>query len=288
MNKVILVINLEKKQGFEISKKIISWLQDNQIGVVLKKISLRDLARGSLDLDDIDSIEKVDCIMVLGGDGTILNCARTAAKFNIPVLGINLGQLGFLTEIEVDEVIPALKILVAGEYRIEERMMIEAVVYRKGEIVETSIGLNDAVITKGAFARLIDLEIAVNNEFFSSYAADGLIIASPTGSTAYSLSAGGPLVPPDLELMLITPICPHTLTSRPLVISAKNTVKVSILSFQNETMLTLDGQHGFYLEQNDEIRIRKAPYSARFIKLKGRSFFSVVREKLRVGRNRHD
>ena len=287
MDKVILVINLEKEQGFDICKEIISWLQDNQIGVELKKISSRDLARGSLELEDIDSIEKVDCIIVLGGDGTILNCARSAARFNIPVLGINLGQLGFLTEIEVDEVIPALEILVAGEYRTEERMMLEAVVFRQGNIVETSIGLNDAVITKGAFARLIDLEIAVNNEFFSSYAADGLIVASPTGSTAYSLSAGGPLVPPDLELMLITPICPHTLTSRPVVISAENTVQVKVLSFQNETMLTLDGQHGFNLEQNDEIQIRKAPYSAKFIKLKGRSFFSLVREKLREGRNRH-
>lgn len=283
MNKVILVMNLEKENVLDIAKQVMVWFEQNNIQVEAIKISSTELAKGEINIKQEMINPQPGCIIVLGGDGTILSCARSVANLNVPVLGVNLGRLGFLTEIEVQDIEPALEKLIVGDYGVEERMMIQAQVYRNGEIVEDSIGLNDAVITKGAFARLIHLAIYVDDQFYSTIPADGLIVSSPTGSTAYSLSAGGPLVPPDLELMLVTPICPHTLTSRPLVVSAEKSIKVKFLSYHKESMLTLDGQHGFQLQQEDEIVIKKAAFTAKFVKLTGRNFFTLVRKKLKEG-----
>lgn len=162
-------------------------------------------------------------------------------------------------------------------------MMLEARVYRRGKWIERSSALNDAVVTKGAFARLIFLETYVNNEYVATYPTDGLIIASPTGSTAYSLSAGGPLVSPELELMLVTPICPHSLWARPLVIGADEEIKINVNSQNEEVMLTMDGQYGFRLEQNDTVVVTKSPFRAKFIRLKNRSFYYLLRKKLSEG-----
>lgn len=221
-----------------------------------------------------------ECLLVLGGDGTILNGARLAAPFGLPLLGINLGQVGFLTEVDVPEITEALDALLAGTYFVEERMMLEASVYRGTERVASFIGLNDAVISKGAFARLISLETYINEEYVNTYRADGLIVAVPTGSTAYSLSAGGPLVAPGLDLLLITPICPHTLSSRPVVIGPEHSVRVSLPSVHGEAALTIDGQRGFSLRQNDVVVVRRCQHRARLIKLKKSSFFGLLRQKL--------
>ncbi len=285
MNSIGIIVNVEKPDINQITAHIVSWLENNGIKVYVNIVG--DLC-GTTQMQtctEKELIENCQCVIVLGGDGTLLHSARLIAAGDIPIFGVNLGQLGFLTEIELNDLTPALEKLVSGEYRIEERMMIQATVYRNGKEISKFYGLNDAVITKGAFARLIRLKTYVNNEYVDIYPADGLIISSPTGSTAYSLSAGGPLVVPNLELMIVTPICPHTLSSRPLVVDRDSIIKVELQSTQAEIMLTIDGQRGHSLKSFDEIIVQKSPHNAKFIKLSNRGFYEILRKKLKEGRN---
>ncbi|MHB8171984.1 MAG: NAD(+)/NADH kinase [Thermincolia bacterium] len=278
-----LVVNLDKPKGLEIAQTMVKWLEERGMEVILAQKDPCDYTKGDVQCFDEEAMSRVDCVIVLGGDGTLLQTARFVAPNGVPIFGINFGQLGFLTEIEVPDIFPALEKLINGDYQLEERMMLEAAVLRNGQEVERSNALNDVVITKGAFARLIKLEAYVDGEHATTFPADGVVIATPTGSTAYSLSAGGPLVPPSLELMLLTPICPHALTSRPQVVCPGSEVKIVLVSNQGPVMLTMDGQHGYQLEHFDEVVIRRAPYRAKFVKLKGRSFFQVLREKFKEG-----
>ncbi|MTI79958.1 MAG: NAD(+)/NADH kinase [Firmicutes bacterium] len=287
MNTIGMVLNKEKYKVAPVVKKIYHWLKNNNINVLMSDECAETLEQpeSGHPLPQLSRLS--DCMLVWGGDGTILNCTRYAAPFGTPLYGINAGRLGFLTEVDIPDILPGLESLLSGDYTIEERMMIEAQVYRQGKLVESSRGLNDAVISKGAFARMIWLRIYANNELINSYPADGVVIASPTGSTAYSLSAGGPLVGPNLDLMVITPICPHTLSARPLVISPDNVVSVTTEISRGEVMLTIDGQYGFSLEANDEVQVRRAPYKAKFIKTKKNSFYSVLRDKLEEWNSSH-
>lgn len=227
--------------------------------------------------------ERADCLLVLGGDGTLLSCARACAPFGTPLFGINLGRLGFLTETELPDLYSSLDKLFGNRYQIEKRMMLQARIMRGKEVIEETTALNEVVITKGGFARIIMLKVFVDGKYFNTYPADGLIVSTPTGSTAYSMSAGGPLVAPSLDLMIITPVCPHALWARPLIISSHSRVKVILLSEQREAMLTMDGQKGVKLMQGDAVIISRAPYQAKFIKLAGRDFFTILRKKLRQG-----
>lgn len=222
--------------------------------------------------------------IVLGGDGTLLSAARRAAPMRIPILGVNMGNLGFLTEVEPADVGDALRALKAGDFGIEERTMVEVRVRRKGSTIETLIGLNDIVITKGAFARLISLDVFVNEEYYAKFTADGVIICSPTGSTAYSLSAGGPLVNPNIDVLLVTPICPHTLFSRSLVIAGSDTVRVVVDAPHEQVAVTVDGQIGLALESGDEVIVGRAPHVTRFVKLHDRNFYGVLRGRLKEDR----
>ena len=278
-----LAVNLSKKCVISLVEKTIKWLESQACTILIEPHVAHTLGRPDLAVDSPGIIKNADCLITFGGDGTLLQTTRLVAPLGIPVFGVNLGHLGFLTEIDIPDITASLEKLLAGQYSIEERMMLEARVLRDGQIVTKVIGLNDAVITKGAFARLILLETYVNSDFVGTYPADGMIVATPTGSTAYSLSAGGPLVTPDLEVMIITPICPHTLTARPMVISANNLVRVLIPRIPGEVMLTVDGQHGCKLVQNDEVLINKANFNAKFLKIKDVSFFDVLREKLKEG-----
>lgn len=286
MNTFGLAVNLNKEGVRELVLQIICWLEERGCTVLMNEDTARPLGL-PVGVSQSQLAERAQCMLVLGGDGTLLRTARKMASTGIPLIGVNLGRLGFLTEIDIPEVLPALEQLLNGQYSIDERMMLEALVYRQGLVVEHSVGLNDAVITKGAFARLILLETHVNDEYVNTYPSDGLIIASPTGSTAYSLSAGGPLVTPALDLMLITPICPHSLWGRPVVIAPDSTIKVVVLSSRGEVMLTMDGQHGFSLRQDDHVIVRRAMQKARFLRLKGRSFFEVLRKKLKAEEDRN-
>jgi len=283
MKKIGFIVNMQKESAPAIAKQVVNWLIENDMEVYLTNETADALSFSNhgVKVDDLFAIS--DCILVLGGDGTLLNTARVVAGKNIPLLGINLGQLGFLTELEVDKIIYGLEELKAGHFHIEERIMLESYVYRDGKEVGNFHALNDIVITKGAFARMIEVAAYVDNEFLTNYPADGLIIASPTGSTAYSLSAGGPIVSPDLDIIIITPVCPHTLYARPVVISHDQSVKVILLSNTGEVMLTVDGQDGLPLKVKDEIIVKKSSLTTKLIKLRNRSFYDILREKLKDG-----
>ncbi|MDK2986396.1 MAG: kinase [Clostridia bacterium] len=278
-----LIINLEKERSIQVATQIIEFFKERKIEVLLPPSNAKAVGYPDLTFMEEKLPENMDCILVLGGDGTFLNTARTMADKDIPILGINLGQLGFLTEIDPEDLFEGLQKLLDGQYYIEERMMLKASVERGGLETESFTALNDIVVTKGAFARMIELKTYVGSQYVATYPADGLIISSPTGSTAYSLSAGGPIVAPELEVMIFTPICPHTLHARPMIINPNECLKVTVLSKQSEVMLTVDGQHGFKLQEGDIISITKSKYTTKLVRLKDRCFYSVLREKLRDG-----
>jgi NAD+ kinase len=281
LKKFGLVVNLNKKEVGQLVRQITQWLEDRGCEVMIKEDTAQILDLSRLGVSQEQLFGQAECVVVFGGDGTMLWTARKVAKSGTPIIGINMGHLGFLTEIDIPEALADLGKILDGHYFVEERMMLEASVYREGKIVESSVGLNEAVISKGAIARLIHLEAYVNDKLVNKYHADGLIIASPTGSTAYSLSAGGPLVMPDHDLILLTPICPHTLWSRPIVIAPDSIIKVVIIADGGAVTLTMDGQYVFRLRQYDEIIIRRASRKAKFIRILGRNFFEVLRNKLR-------
>jgi NAD+ kinase len=223
-----------------------------------------------------------DLLLVLGGDGTLLAMARLVGDLGVPILGVNLGGLGFLTALTVDELFPALEAYLESGLVIEERMMLAATVSRQGERLSEYVALNDIVITKSAMSRIIRLEVAVDEQFATGYRADGLIISTPTGSTAYCLSAGGPIVFPTMDAMVLTPICSHTLTNRPIVLPASQRIEVTLLTDQ-DVMLTADGQVGFALRQWDSVEVRRATARTRLLRFPQKHFFSVLRTKLKWG-----
>ncbi len=230
-----------------------------------------------------DSIGTVDLIVVLGGDGTLLSTARRTAGLRIPILGVNMGHLGFITDMEMQDLFPRLDQLVRGDYLVEPRMMLDAEVRRDGRSVARFLALNDAVVTKGPLSRMITLEAYVGNEYLAAYRADGIIISTATGSTAYSMSAGGPIVSPELDLMIVTPICPHTLSARPIITSDRHAIRIVLKSDPLDVMLTIDGQTGFALQKDDEVLVVRAVAAANLVRLRGRPFFEIVRLKLREG-----
>lgn len=225
---------------------------------------------------------QVDVLLVLGGDGTLLSMARLVGNLGVPILGVNLGGLGFLAALTVDELYPALESLLRDELVIEERMMLVATVSRQGERLSEYAALNDMVITKSAMSRIIRLEVAVDGELATGYRADGLIISTPTGSTAYCLSAGGPIVYPTMDAVVLTPICSHTLTNRPIVLPASLRIEVTLATDQ-DVMLTADGQVGFALKPWDTVEIRRASARTRLLRPPHKHFFSVLRTKLKWG-----
>jgi NAD+ kinase len=225
---------------------------------------------------------QVDLLLVLGGDGTLLSMARLVGDLGVPILGVNLGGLGFLTALTVDELFPALEAYLAGELVIEERMMLAASVSRQGERLTEYVALNDMVITKSAMSRIIRLEVAVDGQVATGYRADGLIISTPTGSTAYCLSAGGPIVFPTMDAVVLTPICSHTLTNRPIVLPASQRIAITLLTDQ-DVMLTADGQVGFALRQSDTVEVSRAAPRTRLLRFPQKHFFSVLRTKLKWG-----
>lgn len=288
MKTIGLVANLDKGGVTGLIRDITGWLEDRGCQVLMDEKTALLTGREQQGRNWAGLTGESDCIMVLGGDGTLLGCARMVAAAGVPIAGINLGRLGFLTEVDLPELYPVLDGLLAGQYVVEERMMLTARVFRNDEEVKVISGLNDTVISKGAFARLIVLQVVVNDEVVGAYPADGLIVATPTGSTAYSLSAGGPLVVPNLELMLVTPICPHTLWARPLVIAGDSTVEVTLLSRQGEVMITVDGQHGYRLRTGDRVKVERAEFKAKFLRLTNRSFFNILWNKLKEGDRPHE
>ena len=224
-----------------------------------------------------------DLLIVLGGDGTLLAAARLLGERQVPILPVNLGGLGFLTSVTLDDLYPVLEQAITGQARYSERVMLESRVMRQGKPFHCARALNDAVLNKAALARIIDLELRVNGEFVCNYKADGLIVSTPTGSTAYSLSAGGPIVYPIVSAFVITPICPHTLTNRPLVIPDSAKIEVGFAGGEAPIYLTLDGQVGVEIRAEDVVTLSAAAERLRLVRPQKKSYFSVLRDKLKWG-----
>ena len=237
-----------------------------------------------LEVDPDDLAASADLVLVLGGDGTMIATSRLIGDVEVPVLGVNYGGLGYLTEFRIEELYDALEMILADNYRLDKRVMLAVELHRGDEVLTLNRVLNDVVINKSAVARIIEIEAYLNRQFVSSFRADGLIVATPTGSTAYNLSAGGPIIFPSMNAVVITPICPFTLSNRPLVVPDSAVIELLMKSDQDEVMLTLDGQVGFPLKVEDRVVIRKSRTTFNLIQPSYRNYFDVLRDKLRWGR----
>jgi len=263
---------------------LIAWLHEHGAKVVCDTETgecIGALAGETLRREDLPG--HADLLIVLGGDGTLLSAARQAAPRKVPILAVNLGGLGFLTTVSNDELYLILEEIFSGKHRISERVMLQAEIVRAGSVVRRQIALNDAVLNKAALARIMDLELRVNGEYVTTYKADGLIVSTPTGSTAYSLAAGGPIVYPIVEAFVIAPICPHTLTNRPLVVPDSVKIEIEFRSEDDAVFLTLDGQVGIELARGDQVQISKAPDKLRLVRPAKKTYFEILRSKLKWG-----
>lgn len=264
---------------------LLDWLAQRKLQALFDQETAHCLGRtDGLPREEIP--KQVDLLVVLGGDGTLLAAARLVDEHKVPILAVNLGSLGFLTEITIDEMYTVLEDVLAGRQQTSRRRLLEAEVRRGGKAVASYRALNDAVLHKTDMARMLDYAVDIDGVFVSQFRADGLIISTPTGSTAYSMAAGGPIVFPSLEAFLITPICPHMLTNRPLVIPATAQIDVRLKSAQESPYLTVDGQVGMGLQEEDTVRVRKSDRVIELITSPNRNYFQLLRSKLRWGEGR--
>lgn len=286
MKQVYLIVNTTKDQDLDFAYEVIEWLQEQEVDVFVDTKLHAEYEIGEKYLKHEHELDTIDFAIVMGGDGTIIHSARRLAQHGVPILGINLGSLGFLTQIEQCEWKESLSQVLEGKYQIQNRMMLEAKVYNnvEGTSSSRSFGLNDVVISRMALSRMVGFSLFVNDEFVNFYSADGVILATPTGSTAYNLSAGGPILEPNGETMVVTPICPHSLGSRSLVLSSKDVVRITFEHnrrlWENDLMLTVDGQEGIKLSSDSEIIIKKSNLITRLLKLEGHNFYKALRHKL--------
>lgn len=283
MKTIAILLNPDKKDAVDLVRTLVPRLQDRGANVVMERDAAR-VTEWPQFAGDAKRLTSSDFALVLGGDGTLLRASRLMAPAGVPMLGIRFGKFGFMTDVEPNAAEKAIDCVLEGRHQIEERIMLRAGVQRAGREIATATALNDAVIHKGPLARMLRLEAYVSEKYIATYQADGLIIATPTGSTAYSLSAGGPLVTPDLNVTIITPICPHTLNVRPLIVSSRQIVKVVISGDTEEVvMLTVDGQVGLPLEEGDEVLVGEAEYTASLITVDGVTFYDKLQSRLRWG-----
>lgn len=280
MRQVALVINTDKPLAAQAGRAIIAWLEARSIRPILQPEGAGRVDRPDLAIPEGGAWGAADLLIVLGGDGTLIRAAKTVAPFQVPILGINAGRLGFLSELENTEMFDHLEQFVAGQYEIEERRMLTARVERDGQTRHELLALNDAVISKGPGGRLVHLEVAVGETAVARYPADGVIVATPTGSTAYSFSAGGPIVGPTVDVLLVTPVCPHTMNSRAMVVAGSEQVTVAVRESHGEAGFSADGSDPIPLQNGDLVKVSRALYSARLVRRHGYRFYDVLREKL--------
>lgn len=280
MRRIGIIAKKGVPEAIDVVRGLLDFLKGRRIKVLVEGEIARELKIRGYKREDMP--HKSDIIIVFGGDGTLLSVARLVGNSGVPILGVNLGGLGFITEISKDDILENVENILSGRYSFEERITLCADVHRRSRRKAYHTALNDVVISKGALARMIELDIDINNQYVTTFKADGLIISTPTGSTAHSLSAGGPIMYPTLESFLITPICPHTLTSRPIVIPDTFTIDVNIKT-GDDIFLTLDGQVGVPLKVADKVTIKKADYKTRFVLLHDRDYFKILRTKLKWG-----
>jgi NAD+ kinase len=283
MKKIGVIVKPDARAAQDVVRRLVEWLSLRGLGALLDKETaglVPDLTVAQTSRAELPA--QVDAIVVLGGDGTLLSVARAVGDLGIPILGVNLGGLGFLTATTLDEMIPALEAFLAGRMTIEDRMLLSARLHRDSGVAGTFLALNDVVIVKGAMSRIIDLSVSVDGQPAIDYRADGIIIATPTGSTAYSLSAGGPILFPTMDAVVLTPICSHTLTSRPIVLPGRQRIEVAVLTSQ-DVVLTVDGQVGTALREHDRVEVAQAASRIRLVRFPHKHFFSVLRTKLKWG-----
>jgi NAD+ kinase len=282
IRKVGIILKKQDARVRDVVSEVIPWLKSRGVEVLLDPATADQCPANTYFAPPEELVRRVEAIIVLGGDGTLLHAARLIDGNDVPILGVNLGSLGFLTEVKLDEMYAAFESLLSGQYRWEERVLLDIEVIRDGTIAAKYLALNDAVINKGALARIIELEICVNSQPVLFTRSDGLIVSTPTGSTAYSLAAGGPILYPTLDAFIIAPICPHSLTNRPLVIPDRDEVAIR-LHRGTDVMLTVDGQVGMPLHPQDNLKLRRAQSTLKLVLPFGSNFFTLLREKLRWG-----
>jgi len=283
IKRVGIISKPKKTEIREIVPGLLKWLRERSIEAFIDKETgaIMEMKEGCLTRNEMPS--HADLLIVLGGDGTLLATARALNRKPVPILAVNLGGLGFLTEITCEELIPTLATVVAGTHQTDRRVQIEGELIRADEILTPFLALNDVVLNKGAIARILDFEVRVNGEKVSTYKSDGLIVSTPTGSTAYSLAAGGPIVTPSVEAFLITPICAHTLTHRPLVLPNTVNIEVTVKSLREAAYLTVDGQVGIAANSEDVVRMRKADSYVELVRPPSTPYFQILQKKLKWG-----
>jgi len=289
IKRIGVVVKPHQPDALETLCRLTTWLNERGIAIV----GVPEIERERIEhqtgcpvevLDQAELAKGVDLMLVLGGDGTMIATARMVGDTEVPVIGVNYGGLGYLAEFPLEDLFPALEGVLAGQYRVQQRLMLSIELWRAEELVTRNRVLNDVVVNKSALARIIEIEAYLNQQFLNLFRADGLIVATPTGSTAYNLSAGGPIIFPSMSAVVITPICPFTLSNRPIVVPDDSMIEVRLMTDNEEVALTLDGQVGFPLQAGDRAVIRKSKTSFNLVQPPSRNYFDVLRNKLKWGR----
>jgi NAD+ kinase len=289
IKRIGVVVKPHQPEALETLCKLTEWLNARDIALVggpaVNRERIEHETGCAIEIIPDDELpQKVDLILVLGGDGTMIATARMLGDCVVPVIGVNYGGLGYLAEFRIEELFTALESILAGDYKLEKRVMLAVELRRGDEVVTRNRVLNDVVMNKSALARIIQIETFLNEQFVNSFRADGLIVSTPTGSTAYNLSAGGPIIFPTMNTVVITPICPFTLSNRPIVVPDDSVIEVRLMTEKEDVALTLDGQVGFPIEARDRVIIRKSNTTFNLVQPKNRNYFDLLRDKLRWGR----
>ncbi len=270
--KKINIFTKSSEEAKNFSEKLKDWLKSKNID--------SNIIENVNELEKEENIKDIDILIVVGGDGSLLITARRVAKHQIPIIGINLGRLGFLTEINEDEAFEKLELLLSKPLCISKRMMLRATLYREGKKILEADVLNDVVVNKAILARIVDVAVYVGDRYITTYNGDGIIVSTPNGSTGYALSAGGPIVYPMMEVFVLVPICPHTLTDRPIILPTLEPITIKIVSKEKDAWLTLDGQEGTQLFYGDKIVVKQSPFYAHIVRTPYKNYFDILREKL--------
>lgn len=264
-------------------RRLAAFLGEKQLAVLVERQTAESTGVTGYPTASLEEIgERADLAVALGGDGTMLNIARSLHTYGVPLVGINQGRLGFLTDVSVDDMLETMGEILDGDYLSEARFLLTVTIRRQGENVFEACAFNDAVVSKGATARLIELEVFVDGQFVYSQRSDGLIVSTPTGSTAYALSSGGPILHPTLEAVVLVPICPHTLSNRPIAVNSESTIEILLLH-ANDARVHFDGQRHFDLQENDWVIVRRSKQTVRLLHPFGHSYYDMLRQKLHWG-----
>lgn len=281
MKNIGIIVNVSKDLKLEITSSIIKWLESRGCRPYIESNVAHLLNRMDLESHDDFIYKETDFIITLGGDGTLLGVAKDIKENQTPILGINMGRLGFLTEVERQNIFTALDKILSGEFTIEKKMMLESNIVRGNETIGPFYSLNDAYITGGIQSRPVTMDVSIGEDYMNTYVADGLVVSTPAGSTAYSLSAGGPIISPGINAILITPLCAHSLSARSIVVSDDDMVNITLDKRYNNVYFNADGHSWCALKGGDRVTVRKAPFYTKIIKTSGISFFELLRIKLK-------